>query len=221
MRAYLPSVRQLSRLAFYTVLVAVLLVLKYIQKGSIDLLFLGWRIFLAWIPIMALILLCRKGRGKFSLVINGFLWVIWALFYLNAPYLLTTVIHIPQSWAIWTTAGTNLDLLSWYKIVIILLSMWIGILLMFYELYPIHQRIATKIGRFLGTLFVLFWSMLSSYGIYLGLFSKANGWDVLRQPFIFYNTIIASFNLNTGAFVLLFGFLSYIIYSSLYRLERH
>lgn len=196
-----------------------MLALKYLQLGHRFLMFLGWNLFLAWVPLIALYLVAYF-QQKRKRVISVVFWIIWLFFYPNAPYLLTDVIHVPDNWAIWSNTAITIDILAWYNIVLLLLSVWVGILLTFHALYPVHQWVVNKLGQFIGFMFSVLLSLISGYGVYLGRFERFNSWDILHRPMIIYDTIKASMNLTTLSFVLLFGGLIFVIYNSLYALER-
>ena len=220
MRAYLPKHNQLVRLILLTAICAAMIAYKYFQLSSSFLMFLGWNIFLAWIPLLALYLLTIRGKNGFRLLISILLWLVWVLFYPNAPYLITDIIHVPRNAIMVSYSALTVNVLAWYDIVLIMLSIWTGILLAFHALYPVHQAICNQVGVIVGHAFSLLICFLSSYGIYLGRFPRLNSWDVIKRPSILYTVIRNSFNLVTLKFVLLFGLLIYIVYNTLYSLER-
>ena len=220
MRAYLPNINQLMRLIFLTIICAAMIAFKYLQLNSSFLMFLGWNIILAWIPLVALSLLSVKSRKRLQSFFSVILWAVWLLFFPNAPYLITDIIHLPKNAILVSSSTLSMNFMAWYDIVLLLLSIWIGILLTFHALYPVHQRISNYTGSILGHLFSLGMCLLSSYGVYLGRFPRLNSWNIINKPLTLYNAVVQSFNLETLRFVLLFGGLIFIIYNTLYSFER-
>src|SRR5262245_66375689 len=65
--------------------------------GRAALLFLGWNLILAWVPLLVSLAIVRRhapGRQSSRLGSLG-LGAVWLAFFPNAPYLVTDLIHLP------------------------------------------------------------------------------------------------------------------------------
>ncbi len=136
-------------------------------------LYLVWNLFLAWIPLglagLTFVLYHRQQRLNWLCLASGCSWL---LFFPNAPYIATDLIHLRVQ------PGVPL----WFDLVLILSFAWTGLLLGFVSLYLMHRLVAASLGFRRGWLFVVAVSGLSAYGIYLGRFLRWNSWDILVSP---------------------------------------
>lgn len=134
---------------------------------------------LAWIPFVFAMLLVRyenavRGRGWY--------WaagVIWFLFYPNAPYIVTDLVHVKK----WGQDGIP----RWFDLLLINAHAFTGMLLGWLALWLVHGVVARKLGRLAGHGFVLGMLFLSAFGIYLGRVLRLNSWDVVTRPFKLFN----------------------------------
>jgi uncharacterized membrane protein len=114
---------------------------------------------------------CCHASGNFSRAIP--VLAVWLLFFPNAPYVLTDLIHLRQR------AGVPL----WFDLVMILAfaftSLWIG----FHSLRLVQRWIARHCGPRLGWTMVLVVMPLTGFGLYLGRMLRWNSWDILTRPF--------------------------------------
>jgi uncharacterized membrane protein len=96
----------------------------------------------------------------------------WLLFFPNAPYIFTDLVHVRTAWP------HNL----WVDLLLILLCALTGFLAGFLSLQVMH-RLATRLwGRLAGWGFVAVVSALAGFGVYLGRFVRLNSWNVLTHP---------------------------------------
>jgi uncharacterized membrane protein len=136
-------------------------------------LFLVWNLFLAWLPLMFALGVCRQYRAGARA--GWKLWTLaglWLLFFPNAPYIFTDLIHLNSWWH-----GHY-----WTDLTIILLTAFTGFLLGFVSLYLMQSVVADRLGRTAGWLFTLCVTGLSGLGVYLGRFLRWNSWDVFTHP---------------------------------------
>src|SRR4051812_46640725 len=133
--------------------------------------FLVWNLALAWAPLLLALAaygLARVG-ARFSVVVLGLLWL---LFFPNAPYMLTDVVHLTES------ATTPL----WYDALMLAAFAWTGLLLGFASLYLMHVIWQRAFGPALAWLAVAVVLALGSFGVYVGRFLRFNSWDSLVRP---------------------------------------
>ncbi len=134
--------------------------------------FLGWNLFLAWIPY--LLALCvaggyRRGAPRTLLWLLG---VTWLIFLPNAPYILTDFIHLGR------TGGAPL----WFDAVLIGSFGLAGLSLGLASLLVVHHVVEASAGARAGWLLATGSLVLSALGIYLGRFPRFNSWDLITDP---------------------------------------
>jgi uncharacterized membrane protein len=149
-----------------------LVVVRNMHTGNGDFRYLVWNLFLAWIPFALAVFVYdrwRRRRGGMLLVVLGGLWL---LFFPNAPYIATDVVHLQH------------DALSpyWYDAVTIAAFAWMGVLLGFASLYLMQTVVRQWRGVVAGWIFAFVAIALGSLGIYLGRFLRLNSWDALEHP---------------------------------------
>ena len=96
----------------------------------------------------------------------------WLLFFPNAPYIFTDVVHVTMGWR----------QSFWSELMLILLCAMTGFLAGFLSLQVMHGLATRLWGRAAGWLFVVVASGLAGFGVYLGRFARLNSWDVLTNP---------------------------------------
>jgi len=166
-------VRPIGALAFASMLTCVLLALRIVLLGQLRQLYLVWNLFLAWMPLVfALTAVCiaqtsPQRRGWFLSAAAA-----WLLFFPNAPYILTDLIHL----------GSKAHTRFWTDLVMILLFALIGLVLGFLSLFLMQRLVARRYGWPAGWLLVSVVAALSGFGIYAGRFLRWNSWDVVFNP---------------------------------------
>lgn len=181
--------------------------------------FLAGNLFLAWIPLILALLAHEKyqqgaGRSWRFFVLGG----AWLLFFPNAPYIFTDLIHLT----------TRFLPHFWVDLVLILLCALTGLVLGFVSLFLMQAIVFRMFGRLASWIFIAAVAGLSSFGIYLGRFLRFNSWDVLFQPVKLYHGIGQSLSepLSNSAprgFMVLFAtflFLAYVMLYGLTHLQR-
>jgi len=135
--------------------------------------FLVWNLFLAWLPFLwslwALSIHRRRPRRWWLLLLPGALWL---LFFPNAPYLVTDLIHL---------RGYP-PVPPWYDVGMLISFAWAGCFLAVASLYIMHQIIRDYAGRAVSWLIVMAIMGLCGLGIYMGRFLRWNSWDLFLYP---------------------------------------
>jgi len=184
--------------------------------GKIRYAFLIWNLFLAWLPLVIAVVACEQFRKnpkpswRFATLAGA-----WLLFFPNAPYIFTDLIHVTNRYFAH----------FWVDLTLVLLCAFTGLVLGFVSLYLMQSVVARIYGRAASWFFVAAVAGLSSYGVYLGRFLRFNSWDVLVKPVELYHGInrwasdpLA--NANTFAFPVLFATFLFIAYVLLYALTH-
>ncbi len=189
---------------------------RVISTGRLNYACLVWNLFLAWLPLLFAILACdtyRDGswRNWRFLTFTG----AWLLFFPNAPYIFTDVIHV----------ATRHYAHFWVDLVLVLLCALTGLVLGFLSLYLMQSVVTRIFGRLASWLFVAGMAALGGFGIYVGRFLRFNSWDVLCKPAEFYRGIghwaADPFGHPTAvAFPAMFGTFLFVSYLMLYALTH-
>jgi uncharacterized membrane protein len=158
----------LLTLCFMSAVAVSMVAVRYFVTEQRVFLGLVWNLFLAWVPLVFALLAIRTRSGLLMALFTG----LWLLFFPNAPYILTDIIHFyPRDHAPY-----------WYDLVLILSFAWTGFLLGYLSLYILHKRVAKIFGPWVGWGFTLISLALGSFGIYLGRFERFNSWDLITAP---------------------------------------
>jgi uncharacterized membrane protein len=159
-------------LAAGTLLFFALLLLRFRLAGSREYLWLVWNLFLAWIPYGVALLLDWAPRRPAWL--TALLGLVWLLFFPNAPYLLTDIIHLT-----WVPAPD-----IWFDIALIAYTALLGLFLAFASMQLIHRAVTNARGAAAGWLFAIAVWWLCALGMYLGRVPRWNSWDVIHAPLL-------------------------------------
>jgi uncharacterized membrane protein len=193
--------------------VSVLLVCaRVVWMKDIAYVFLVWNLFLAWLPLVFALLACdeyRTGASR-SWRFRG-VAVAWLLFFPNAPYIFTDLIHL------WYRFRSHF----WVDLVLILLCALIGLVIGFLSLYLMQSVVARMAGRLASWLFIAGVAGLSGFAVSLGRFLRFNSWDVLVQPLALCRSVgFWVENPRSFGFPILFGTFLFVTYLMLYALTH-
>ncbi len=156
----------LAALLFTSSLAGAIWFVRFVYTGNLAFIFLLWNLFLAWLPVLFALLARRQRASRLGRWIWGGLWL---LFFPNAPYLLTDLLHL----------GRIGQVPIWYDLIMLLTFALAGLFLGFASLFWLHDLVAKTWNRWAGWLFVLIVLCLSSFGIYIGRFFCWIGWVLL------------------------------------------
>jgi uncharacterized membrane protein len=139
----------------------------------------------------------------------------WLLFFPNAPYIFTDVIHLTNRYFAH----------FWVDLMLVLLCALTGLVLGFVSLYLMQSVVARMFGRVASWLFIAVVAGLSSFGVYLGRFVRVNSWDLVARPGKLYHGINAwaadpFAHATSFAFPALFATFLFITYVMLYALTH-
>jgi uncharacterized membrane protein len=193
-----------------------LLLARAVVTGNPRYGFLVWNLCLAWLPLIFALL--AEDHYRTASAQNwrfGALAGAWLLFFPNAPYIFTDLIHLT----------TRYYAHIWVDLTLILLCAITGLVLGFVSLYLMQSVVEQMLGRAGSWLFIAGVTALTSFGIYLGRFMRFNSWDVVTHPVQLYRGIgglVADplANPNSLAFPVLFGTFLFLSYVMLYALTH-
>ncbi len=219
----LVNIREIIRtLIILSVIGFAMIFFRVVNQGSIRFAFLVWNLFLAWIPFSLSLMINYINRDKkygirkyIYLSALGFLWLI---FYPNAPYVVTDIIHL-SNYNYYGGYNFNSSFIIWYDFILVMLFVFISYILGHISLFIIHKIIEKKYNRVLGWIFVSTVSILSGFAIYLGRFLRFNSWEIITNPVSLLGEILADLNIPTLKFTVMFGAFIFSIYILIYNLS--
>ena len=159
-------------LALFSLYCTGLEIARVIHTGSSQYDFLIWNLFLAWIPFVLAWLLAAAADRGFQPPVIIFLGFLWLLFFPNAPYIVTDLVHL---------RGPGQAPL-WFDVVLIASFAFTGLLLGFLSLGRVQQLVTETAGAVLGWLVAAVALVLAAFGIFIGRFEVRNSWDVIVKP---------------------------------------
>ena len=203
-------------LSFASAASVALVFARILSTGDLRYGFLVWNLFLAWLPLAFALLACEDHR-KATVRNWRFLCLAgaWLLFFPNAPYIFTDLIHVT----------TSFYRHYWVDLTLILLCAITGLVLGFVSLYLMQSVVGAMFGRPASWLFIAAVAALSGFGIYLGRFMRFNSWDVVFRPRQVYHGIGSIVtnplaNAHSLSFPILFGVFLFVSYLMLYALTH-
>lgn len=133
--------------------------------------FLLWNLVLAIIPyaISSYVVEREQKSANWRLVLPALLWL---LFFPNAPYILTDLLHLKM----------REPIPLWYDLILLMTFAWIGLLFGLLSLLDWQNVVEKRFGFRASWLFVATTLFLSSFGVYLGRFRRWNSWDLFTNP---------------------------------------
>lgn len=189
---------------------------RILWTGNVRYSFLVWNLFLAWLPFLfALLAHALDQRNERRDWRFAGLAAAWLLFFPNAPYIFTDVIHL--------TGAFHRHF--WVDLSLVLLCALTGLVLGFVSLYLMQAVVTRRFGRALGWCFTGGAAALGGFGIYLGRFLRFNSWDVVARPLKLSHSIGAwvadPASSPVGlAFPVLFALFLFLAYVMLYALTH-
>lgn len=149
-------------------------VFRLFVGGQIQHAYLAWNLILAWMPLAFAILatehFARAGTMRDRRLLGSV--TAWLLFFPNAPYIFTDLVHLFA-----TRQHT-----FWTELMLVLLCALTGFVAGFLSLRLMHELVTKVWGRWTGWAFVIMVSGLSAFGVFLGRFVRLNSWHVVTHP---------------------------------------
>ncbi len=145
-----------------------------INNRGITFLFLAWNLFLAWIPYLLARLLPLLSKFKFPFVNGaiGLALVLWLLFFPNAPYIVTDLLHLKPRPLV----------PLWFDLMLLMSFAWTGLLLGIFSLLHLQKWVRQKTRKNYDTILAITLIPLCAVGVYVGRFLRWNSWEVFTQP---------------------------------------
>jgi len=139
-------------------------------RGIPTFLFLIWNLFLAWIPYLISLTLPHLKKSK---IIIGLVLASWLLFFPNAPYIITDLLHLKH----------RPPVPMWFDVMMFFSFAWTGLILGFASLMEVQIFLEKRLSP-AGVQAAVFSALaLCGFGVFVGRFQRWNSWDVLSNPF--------------------------------------
>ncbi|WIF95852.1 DUF1361 domain-containing protein [Caminicella sporogenes] len=204
----------LNVLVLLSIIGSLMVIARVLTLKSIRYVFLIWNIFLAWLPLVFSVLLLKNIKKKRPVIIF-LLSFLWLIFYPNAPYIVTDIIHLSRYkfyLAVSYELNFNKNIKIWYDFILIMIFVFTGYILGFLSLNINHKIVKERLGSTLGWLFIVIISFLSGFAIYLGRFLRLNSWEIISNPRMLIITVLNSIHMESLIFSAMFGFFIFITY---------
>ena len=164
--------RRLLTICVVTSMLSLAVIAVYrLASHSSDLDFLLWNIALAWVPFVAALALDDVRSTPLSLQLP--LLALWLVFFPNAPYLVTDLIHIDPA------NTTTIGILGDAALVSVAP---VGLALGFSSLMLVERAVRERFGGRTALATAVLSLLAASLGIYLGRVVRLNSWDLLTRP---------------------------------------
>lgn len=172
-------IKTTSVLLCLTVFCLFLSCIRVLLTRDIFLLFLGWNLILAFIPwFISITLYITKLKYKLPVAM---LIILWLVFFPNATYILTDIIHLKR----------GAPQYQWFDFILITAYYFAGLLYAFTSLDLIERVLSSIFVIKYPVIFSVIVLYLSAYGIYLGRFLRWNSWDVVvNMPQLFHDIFL-------------------------------
>lgn len=182
----------------------ILFLIRFIQTSELLSFGLVWNLFLAWVPLF-FALIARRYSKKENHALVYLSMGFWLLFFPNAPYIITDLVHLNH-----LTAS-----LWWFDSLGIFMAAMTGLILGIYSLSIVHHLFEKYWGMRAAWVMVFVSILLSGFGIYLGRFSRFNSWDLFTNPvFLFRSSLNEALNPLAIKLTLVFTLVLSVLYIS-------
>ncbi len=175
---------------------------------------LDWNLFLSWIPLL-IAFIARTVSKRFGrlFVMVALLSVLWLIFFPNAPYMVTDLVHLSVDY--------DRDL-TWHDAIMLFYYAQISLINGLVSLYWMHGAWNRTYSKNVGLILLLISFPLGGFGVFLGRIVRLNSWDILHDTHSFFNEILKSVSDRTALLLSVeFGLLLGTLYFVLWVLLRY
>ncbi len=178
-----PLLKSLLYLIGLLLLACALAAYRQHHTQTIHYAFLYWNLFLALIPLGLSLPLLLKPESRYWRYLAWPLLALWLLFFPNAPYLVSDLMHIylPS------------PMPRWYDPLMLVSAAFSGLYCGFLSLWIVEQFLARRWPVWAVKLTSIGVWCLTGLGIYLGRIPRWNSWDLLNRPQALFYDIVQIF----------------------------
>ncbi len=189
-----------------TLINLVVLFIRGKTQGTHDYDFLVWNLFLGFLPLLVAWIL-NYFEGRLSNFIFYFASFIWLIFYPNAPYMISDVIHVEGEINSITRIFNGLIIFS-----LAMLSLFYG----FLSIKIMHRLFENKLNKKWANVSLFLALLLSCLAFYMGRIIRLNSWQVITEPLVVIRETIEGLfpigaHLDAYVLMLLFGGIQYML----------
>ncbi|MEP7253986.1 MAG: DUF1361 domain-containing protein [Ginsengibacter sp.] len=146
-----------------------MIISRVCYSGQFTYIFFSWNLFLAAIPVVISNYLAEAKNSTNQII----LFVFWLLFFPNALYIVTDLVHLRES--------TNVPL--WYDVIMIFSAALNGLIMAYLSLQKVELFLQSKFNGKQTNVIMMSCLFLGSAGVYIGRYLRWNSWDILINPF--------------------------------------
>jgi uncharacterized membrane protein len=162
---YKNSLRHLGVLTAFCILMQAV---RMYGTNSIGFIFLPYNLFLAWLPLLFSLYMRRSTRP----IVMVALFVLWLLFFPNAPYIITDLLHLKP----------RASFPHWYDTMLVYTYAFTGLLVGMLSALIVYDKLNQYYTKTIARSIIMFSMLASGYGIFLGRFLRWNSWDAFFNP---------------------------------------
>lgn len=174
---------------------------------------LDWNLLLSWIPLLIgfIVRIVTKRFGPFPISI-GLLSVVWLVYFPNAPYMITDLVHLSVDYDSDRT---------WHDAIMLFYYAQISLINGLVSLYWFHGAWNRTYSKRVGTILLVLSFPLGGLGVFLGRILRINSWDLFHKPGQFFLNVLQNLNDRTALLLIVeFGLLLGTLYAMLWGLLR-
>ena len=183
-------------------------------RGTQTFFFLNWNLFLAWIPYLVALSIPYLYKISNSKMVVFAALSCWLLFFPNAPYILTDLLHLKK----------RIGIPLWYDMMLFLSFAWTGLMLGYLSLLEVQIFLRNFFSKWIVYSFSIMALLLCGFGIYLGRFLRWNSWDIITHPFSLFadifNLLANPHTLGSAVVISVFLLLGYFTLITLSQSDR-
>jgi uncharacterized membrane protein len=149
--------------------IGAMIIARFAYTGKPYFLFLVWNLFLAWVPYVFSTFfeeVSKKAVWKQSI-----LFISWLLFFPNALYIVTDIIHLQDTGVV----------PLWFDAALLFSASFAGLALAFSSLLNAEQFLRKYFSKRNVALLIILLLFTGAFGVYLGRFQRWNSWDVVSD----------------------------------------
>lgn len=159
----------LNRLFCFSIgFTCMLIISRLIRTGNHAYVFLLWNLFLAWLPLVFSGLLNKLRPALHNWMIFG----LWLLFFPNALYLVTDLVHLRNRY----------DAPEWFDIILLFSAAINGLMLAYASLIKVEAFLTSMFKSRKTEMILAGCFFIGSFGVYLGRFLRLNSWNLFTHP---------------------------------------
>ena len=156
-----------------------LILVRIFYAESLTYVFFVWNLFLASVPLLLSSLLIQTSKRKVQLLLfSG-----WLLFFPNALYIITDLVHLK--------VRNNIPL--WFDVILIFSAAINGLIMAYLSLEQIEFFLQTKFNNYTTKTILFACLSLASFGVFIGRFLRLNSWDILTNSSVIALDIVPYF----------------------------